>query len=189
MEYVGGGSLKDAIRRRGGCLGSEVYIAIVLREILLGVNFLHSNGKIHRDIKCANILLNTDGEVKLADFGVAAQLSDSVTRRESIVGTPCWMAPEIIENTADYKCDIWSIGISAIEMALGNPPYVNLSPYDAFMSIHNNSPPTLPSEFVMEQTGQVLKWSNDFRDFVSSCLIKNPAQRPDSKALLSHKFI
>ena len=117
-EYVGGGSVKDVLRtRQGNTLGNEIYIAIILREVLLGVRFLHGLGKIHRDIKCANILLATNGEVKLADFGVSAQLSDSVSRRGSIVGTPCWMAPEIIENYYDYKCDIWSIGISAIEMA------------------------------------------------------------------------
>ena len=150
MEYAGGGSVREAIKRRCGSLGSEVYIAVILREVLLGVNFLHKLGKIHRDIKCANILLNTDGEVKLADFGVAAQLSDSMTRRESIVGTPCWMAPEILENTYDYKCDIWSIGISAIEMAQGEPPYVKLTPYDAFMSIHNNPPPELPAENITD---------------------------------------
>ena len=127
MEYVGGGSVKDMLRNRGGTsLGSEIYISIILREVLLGVKFLHGLGKIHRDIKCANILLTTNGEVKLADFGVSAQLSDSMSRRGSIVGTPCWMAPEIIENTYDFKCDIWSIGISAIEMAEGEPFYANL---------------------------------------------------------------
>lgn len=130
MEYVGGGSIKDVLKNRSGnTLGSEVYIAIILREILLGVKFLHNLGKIHRDIKCANILLTTNGEVKLADFGVSAQLSDSMSRRASIVGSPCWMAPEIIENTYDFKCDIWSIGISAIEMAEGEPFYANLPPW------------------------------------------------------------
>ena len=129
-EYVGGGSVKDVLRLRASkSLDCEIYIAIILREMLLGVRFLHSLGKIHRDIKCANILLSTHGEVKLADFGVSAQLSDSVTRRDSIVGTPCWMAPEIIENYYDYKCDIWSIGISAIEMAEGEPFYANLPPW------------------------------------------------------------
>ena len=92
MEYVGGGSVKDAIKRCGGSL-KEVFIAILIREVLLGVDFLHSRGKIHRDIKCANILIATNGDVKIADFGVSAQLSDSVTKRSTIVGTPCWMAP------------------------------------------------------------------------------------------------
>lgn len=129
-EYVGGGSVKDVLRLRASkSLDSEIYISIILREVLLGIRFLHSLGKIHRDIKCANILLSTNGEVKLADFGVSAQLSDSVSRRDSIVGTPCWMAPEIIENYYDYKCDIWSIGISAIEMAEGEPFYANLPPW------------------------------------------------------------
>jgi len=97
MEYVGGGSVKELIRNRSGnSLGSEVYIAIILREVLLGVKFLHGLGKIHRDIKCANILMTINGEIKLADFGVSAQLSDSMQNRASIVGTPCWMAPEII---------------------------------------------------------------------------------------------
>lgn len=98
-EYVGGGSVRDVLNiRPSKSLESEIYIAIILREVLLGVRFLHSLGKIHRDIKCANILLSTNGEVKLAGFGVSAQLSDSITRRDSIVGSPCWMAPEIIEN-------------------------------------------------------------------------------------------
>lgn len=143
MEYVGGGSVKDAIRRCNGSL-REVFIAIILREVLLGVDFLHSRGKIHRDIKCANILLATNGDVKLADFGVSAQLSDSVCKRSTIVGTPCWMAPEIIiDNTYDSKCDLWSIGISAIEMAQGEPPYSNLKPMETFMALHHSEPPTL----------------------------------------------
>jgi serine/threonine-protein kinase 24/25/MST4 len=117
MEYLGGGSVKEAVSRCGGTL-KEVFIAIILREVLLGVDFLHSRGKIHRDIKCANILLAVNGDVKLADFGVSAQLSDSISKRSTIAGTPCWMAPEIIiDNTYDAKCDLWSVGISAIEMA------------------------------------------------------------------------
>lgn len=101
MEFVGGGSVKDVLAKRYGSLHSEVYIAIILREVLLGVQFLHKLGKMHRDIKCANILLSTSGQVKLADFGVSAQISDSVSRKDSIVGTPCWMAPEIIDNSYD----------------------------------------------------------------------------------------
>ena len=161
MEYVGGGSVKDLIRIHGGTgLGSEVYIAIILREVLLGVRFLHNLGKIHRDIKCANILLTTNGEVKLADFGVSAQLSDSMSRRASIVGTPCWMAPEIIENTYDFKCDIWSIGISAIEMAEGQPFYANLPPLETFIALHEKEPPQLPETHVHPVTGVVTHWSS-----------------------------
>ena len=188
MEYVGGGSVKDAIKSRGGSLSSEVYIAIILREVLLGVKFLHNLGKIHRDIKCANILLSTNGEVKLADFGVCAQLSDSISRRQSIVGTPCWMAPEIIDNTYDEKCDIWSIGISAIEMAMGEPPYASLPPVQTFLALHQNEPPTLPSQH-RDQYGRSFKWSQDFRDFIRCCLVKDPKKRPSSEELLTHRFI
>lgn len=137
MEYVGGGSVKDIVShlfllkvgilqlvKREGTPLEEVYIAIILRELLKGISYLHSKLKIHRDIKCANILLNSNGDVKIADFGVSAQISDSVTKRSSIVGTPCWMAPEIlIQNSYDFKCDIWSIGITTIEMATGMVPY------------------------------------------------------------------
>ena len=99
------------------------------------------------------------------------------------------MAPEIIENTYDNKCDIWSIGISAIEMALGEPPYVNSTPYDAFMSIHNNQAPELPEQHVDAKSGTIYSWSEDFRDFVRQCLVKDPKNRPNSETLLKHKFI
>jgi serine/threonine-protein kinase 24/25/MST4 len=103
----------------------------------MGTNYLHSKLKIHRDIKCANILLNINGDVKIADFGVSAQISDSVSKMSSIVGTPCWMAPEIlINNSYDFKCDIWSIGITAIEMATGSVPYSTLNPMQALLNIH-----------------------------------------------------
>lgn len=170
-------------------LESEIYIAIILREVLLGIRFLHSLGKIHRDIKCANILLSTNGEVKLADFGVSAQLSDSVTRRDSIVGTPCWMAPEILDNLYDYKCDIWSIGITAIEMAEGEPYYANLPPIQTFIALHENEPPQLPHQHVNPSTGQVTAWSVNFREFISRCLVKDPKARPTSDELLRHSFI
>jgi len=102
--------------------------------VLLGVSFLHRMGKIHRDIKCANILLATNGDVKLADFGVSAQLSETMSKRSSIVGTPCWMAPEIIvDNTYDSKCDVWSIGICGIEMGQGQPPFADLTPMETFL--------------------------------------------------------
>jgi serine/threonine-protein kinase 24/25/MST4 len=136
--------------------------------------------KIHRDLKCANILLNSNGDVKIADFGVSAQISDSVQKRSSIIGTPCWMAPEIlIQNNYDFKCDIWSIGISVIEMATGTVPYSNLSPMCALLQIHQNDPPQLEEDY----------FSKDLKDFVKCCLVKDPSKRPTTVDLIRHRFI
>ena len=133
--------------------------------------------KIHRDIKCANILLNNNGQVKIADFGVSAQVSDSVSKRSSIVGTPCWMAPEILtQNDYDYKCDIWSLGITAIEMATGSVPYSDLNPMHALLAIHKNDPPLLEGP----------EFSSEFKEFVAKCLIKDPLNRPSTNELLNH---
>ena len=159
MEYMGGGSIRDLIQIRKM---PENTIAIVLKQILLALNFLHKGRKIHRDIKAANILLSNDGDIKLADFGVASSL-EARTKAYTFVGTPFWMAPEIIaEEGYNEKCDIWSLGITAIEVATGMPPYHELYPQRVLMLIPQNPPPTLQGDF-----------SPQFKDFVSKCLVKD----------------
>ncbi|CAG9326663.1 STK24_2 [Blepharisma stoltei] len=177
MEYVAGGSVKDILKVRGPL--QEIYIPILLKELLLALSYLHSNMKIHRDIKAANILLSMDGQVKLADFGVTAQITESVNKRNSFVGTPYWMAPEVVVQSGyDYKADIWSVGITAIELATGKPPHMDLPPLSALFRIQTDPSPQLDQSF-----------SPAFRDFVSQCLEKNPSLRPDTASLLNHKFI
>uniref|UniRef100_A0A7N6ARG3 non-specific serine/threonine protein kinase n=1 Tax=Anabas testudineus TaxID=64144 RepID=A0A7N6ARG3_ANATE len=180
MEYCGAGSVSDIIRIRNKTL-TEEEIATILQSTLKGLEYLHFMRKIHRDIKAGNILLNTEGQAKLADFGVAGQLTDTMAKRNTVIGTPFWMAPEVIQEIG-YNCvaDIWSLGITGIEMAEGKPPYADIHPMRAIFMIPTNPPPTFRNPDL---------WSPAFQDFVSQCLVKNPENRATATQLLQHPFI
>uniref|UniRef100_A0A8D3ASI8 non-specific serine/threonine protein kinase n=2 Tax=Scophthalmus maximus TaxID=52904 RepID=A0A8D3ASI8_SCOMX len=185
MEYCGAGSVTDLVKKtKGNCL-KEDWIAYICREVLRGLSHLHSHHVIHRDIKGQNVLLTENAEVKLVDFGVSAQLDKTIGRRNTFIGTPYWMAPEVIacdENpdaTYDYRSDLWSLGITALEMAEGAPPLCDMHPMRALFLIPRNAPPKLKSK----------KWSKRFLSFVDNCLVKNHLHRPATDALLRHAFI
>ncbi|XP_076595494.1 mitogen-activated protein kinase kinase kinase kinase 4 isoform X4 [Chaetodon auriga] len=185
MEYCGAGSVTDLVKKtKGNCL-KEDWIAYICREVLRGLSHLHSHHVIHRDIKGQNVLLTENAEVKLVDFGVSAQLDKTIGRRNTFIGTPYWMAPEVIacdenpEATYDYRSDLWSLGITALEMAEGAPPLCDMHPMRALFLIPRNPPPKLKSK----------KWSKRFLSFVDRCLVKNHLHRPATDALLRHAFI
>ncbi|XP_060873154.1 serine/threonine-protein kinase 3-like [Metopolophium dirhodum] len=180
MEYCGAGSVYDIMRLRKKTL-SEDEIATILSDTLKGLEYLHLRRKIHRDIKAGNILLNSEGHAKLADFGVARQLTDTMAKRITLIGTPFWMAPEVIlEVGYDCVADIWSLGITALEMAEGKPPYGDIHPMRALFIIPTKPPPSFREPD---------KWSPEFIDFVSQCLIKNPEERATATKMLNHEFI
>ncbi|XP_039194004.1 TRAF2 and NCK-interacting protein kinase isoform X5 [Crotalus tigris] len=185
MEFCGAGSVTDLIKNTKGNTLKEEWIAYICREILRGLSHLHQHKVIHRDIKGQNVLLTENAEVKLVDFGVSAQLDRTVGRRNTFIGTPYWMAPEVIacdENpdaTYDFKSDLWSLGITAIEMAEGAPPLCDMHPMRALFLIPRNPAPRLKSK----------KWSKKFQSFIESCLVKNHGQRPTTEQLMKHPFI
>uniref|UniRef100_A0A8C1ZU05 Mitogen-activated protein kinase kinase kinase kinase 1 n=1 Tax=Cyprinus carpio TaxID=7962 RepID=A0A8C1ZU05_CYPCA len=179
MEYCGGGSLQDIYHGKQG-------LSSLTPVFLLGLDYLHGQKKIHRDIKGANILLNDHGEVKLADFGISAQITATFARRMSFIGTPYWMAPEVaaVEIKGGYNelCDIWSVGITAIELAELQPPLFDVHPLRVLflMSKSGYQPPKLKDKS---------KWSTTFYNFVKSMLVRNPKKRPSAKKMLTHLFV
>ncbi|XP_038611640.1 myosin-IIIa isoform X2 [Tachyglossus aculeatus] len=188
LELCNGGSVTDLVKgllKRGESM-KEVLIAYILREALLGLQHLHNNKTIHRDVKGNNILLTTDGGVKLVDFGVSAQLTSTQLHRNTSVGTPFWMAPEVIaceqqlDTNYDARCDAWSLGITAIELGDGDPPLADLHPMRALFKIPRSPPPTLQQPDL---------WSAEFNDFINKCLTKDYEKRPTVSDLLQHEFI
>lgn len=177
MEYMAGGSLKELLDAVGPF--PEDAIALVMKALCKGLEYIHRERKLHRDIKASNILLSGDGGVKLADFGVAGQMTNTLRQTNTFVGSPFWMAPEVIEESLyNEKADIWSVGITAMELANGIPPYAHEHPYKALLLIPMNEPPRLEGQF-----------SKSFKDFVALCLRRNPSERQDAINLLHHPFL
>lgn len=186
MEFCGAGSITDLVKASKGKALKEEWISYICHEVLNGVSHLHQNHVIHRDIKGQNVLLTDSAEVKLVDFGVSAQLDRTIGRRNTFIGTPYWMAPEVIacdeqpDATYDNRCDMWSIGITSIEMAETQPPLCDMHPMRALFLIPRSEPPRLKSKKA---------WSKKFHNFVNTCLIKDYHQRPTADQLLQHEFI
>jgi len=181
MEFMGGGCLTDVLECYEKVQMTEPQIAYCCRETLRSLAYIHAHHRIHRDIKSDNILLSNDGKVKLADFGYAAQLTKGSIKRNTVVGTPYWMAPELIRGH-DYgtKVDIWSLGIMLIEMAEGEPPYMDYPPLRALFLITTKGIPPVRNQH---------KWSREFHDFFSKCLDVNVQTRPEASELLRHPFL
>lgn len=188
LELCNNGSVTDLVKSliKTGQKVDESIIAHIIRQTLMALEHLHSHHVMHRDVKGHNILITENGTIKLVDFGVSAHLKSSTGRRNTSVGTPFWMAPEVIaceqqmEYDYDVRCDIWSLGITAIELADGEPPLSELHPMRALFKIPRNPPPTLQNP---------KEWSNDYNDFVRRCLIKDFERRPTVTELLKHPFL
>jgi len=181
MEFMDGGCLTDILDEFESVALNEPQIALICKQTLLGLEYIHSLNRIHRDIKSDNILLSSTGSVKIADFGYAAQLTSEKIKRNTIVGTPYWMAPELIRGM-DYshKVDIWSTGIMIMEMAEGNPPYMEHPPLRALFLITTKGIPSLKSQD---------SWTMEFRQFVERSLDLEANNRPEATQLLRHPFL
>ncbi|ORX56410.1 kinase-like protein [Hesseltinella vesiculosa] len=191
--YSAGGSCLDIMKTAFSHGLEEVSIATILKQALEGLVYFHKNGHIHRDVKAGNLLMDEDGTVLLADFGVSSSLMETGDRgkRKTFVGTPCWMAPEVMEQAGyDYKADIWSFGITAIELATGHAPFAKLPPLKVLMMTLSSDPPTLDRDATEH------KYSKIFKDMIDTCLVKDPEKRkaeaqarePTAEKLLQHQF-
>jgi serine/threonine-protein kinase OSR1/STK39 len=186
MPYMAAGSALHIMKTSFSEGFDEPVIATLLREVLKALVYLHSQGHIHRDVKAGNILIDTNGAVKLGDFGVSACMFDTGNRqraRNTFVGTPCWMAPEVMQHLHgyDYKADIWSFGITALELAHGHAPFSKYPPMKVLLMTLQNAPPGLDYE-------RDKRFSKSFKDLVATCLVKDPRKRPSSEKLLKHSF-
>uniref|UniRef100_A0A0E0E220 Protein kinase domain-containing protein n=1 Tax=Oryza meridionalis TaxID=40149 RepID=A0A0E0E220_9ORYZ len=186
MPYMAAGSALHIMKTSFPDGFEEPVIATLLREVLKALVYLHSQGHIHRDVKAGNILIDTNGAVKLGDFGVSACMFDTGNRqraRNTFVGTPCWMAPEVMQQLHgyDYKADIWSFGITALELAHGHAPFSKYPPMKVLLMTLQNAPPGLDYE-------RDKRFSKSFKDLVATCLVKDPRKRPSSEKLLKHSF-
>ncbi|XP_031115890.1 serine/threonine-protein kinase BLUS1-like isoform X1 [Ipomoea triloba] len=186
MPYMAGGSCLHIMKSAFPEGFEEPVIATLLREVLKALVYLHSHGHIHRDVKAGNILVDTNGAVKLADFGVSACMFDTGDRqrsRNTFVGTPCWMAPEVMQQLHgyDFKADIWSFGITALELAHGHAPFSKYPPMKVLLMTLQNAPPGLDYE-------RDRRFSKSFKEMVAACLVKDPKKRPSSEKLLKHPF-
>ncbi|TDH05090.1 hypothetical protein EPR50_G00139880 [Perca flavescens] len=185
IEFCPGGAVDATMLELDRGL-TEPQIKVVCRQMLEALSYLHSMKIIHRDLKAGNILLMLDGDIKLADFGVSAKNTKTLQRRDSFIGTPYWMAPEVVmcetmkDAPYDYKADVWSLGITLIELAQIEPPHHELNPMRVLLKIAKSEPPTLE---------QPHKWSQEFKDFLKKALDKNPETRPTVSQLIEHPFV
>jgi len=194
MPLLAGGSCADIMRRHQEFkkgFKDDALLATIMQDVLRGLAYFHKEARIHRDIKAGNILLSAEGVAKLSDFGVSGALIENGYKkvgRKTFTGTPCWMAPEVMESKGhNHKADIWSLGITLLELGFGKPPYANQRPMKIIMNITEKAPPTVESYNEEERQQDVLH--KDFHKFVKACLKRDPTKRPRAKELIKYNFI